>query len=268
MCLAEKLLLDSGIEILYGAEVCDSVKEGACLIAVICLQREGFIAYEADAFVDASGDAVLFGLAGEQTHLYPLGNRQAAWYYACETGSNGLRILGSAPLPGERIEGGLNGYTSPEKSMLMTEARKWIISDFLTRGAHSDTHALTTLPTIPQVRMSRRIVGKACMHLDDAFKTSPQSIGLISNWRVSGPVYEMPMDSLCGTVENLYAAGRIISTDDEMWDIIRAIPCCAVSGEAAGIAAAMGRCRSAVQSLLAARGIPLHFKQLGLCSSQ
>ena len=267
MCLAEKLLLDSGIEILYGAEVCDSVRHDACLMAVICLQREGFIAYEADGFVDASGDAVLFGLAGEQTHLYPLGNRQAAWYYAFETGSNGLRTLGSAPLLGERIEGGLNGFASPEKSVLMTEARKWIISDFLTRGAHSDTHALTTLPTIPQVRMSRRIVGKACMHLDDAFKTSPQSVGLISNWRVSGPVYEMPMDSLCGTVENLYAAGRIISADDEMWDIIRAIPCCAVSGEAAGIAAAVGRCKSAVPPLLEARGIPLHIKQLGPCSS-
>ena len=34
-------------------------------------------------------------------------------------------------------------------------------------------------------------------------------------------------------------AGRCISVTDEMWDVTRVIPVCAVSGEAAGAAAAM-----------------------------
>lgn len=43
----------------------------------------------------------------------------------------------------------------------------------------------------------------------------------------------------CGKVHNLYAAGRCISVIDDMWDITRAIPCCAVTGQAAGTAAAL-----------------------------
>ena len=34
-------------------------------------------------------------------------------------------------------------------------------------------------------------------------------------------------------------AGRCTSVTDGMWDVMRVIPCCAVTGEAAGLAAAM-----------------------------
>jgi len=34
-------------------------------------------------------------------------------------------------------------------------------------------------------------------------------------------------------------AGRCTSVTDSMWDIMRVIPCCAVTGQAAGIASAM-----------------------------
>ena len=34
-------------------------------------------------------------------------------------------------------------------------------------------------------------------------------------------------------------AGRCTSVTEAMWDIMRVIPCCSVTGEAAGVAAAM-----------------------------
>ncbi len=40
-------------------------------------------------------------------------------------------------------------------------------------------------------------------------------------------------------ISNLLAAGRCISVTDSMWDITRVIPVCAVSGQAAGTAAAL-----------------------------
>ena len=48
-----------------------------------------------------------------------------------------------------------------------------------------------------------------------------------------------------------------------MWDIMRVIPCCAVTGEAAGIAAAMGGDLTALdvpalQKKLVANGVVLH----------
>ena len=41
------------------------------------------------------------------------------------------------------------------------------------------------------------------------------------------------------SVSNLICAGRNLSNTDAMWDITRVIPVCAVSGEAAGTAAAL-----------------------------
>ncbi|MBR5883081.1 MAG: hypothetical protein IKY97_06355 [Mailhella sp.] len=55
--------------------------------------------------------------------------------------------------------------------------------------------------------------------------------------------------------------GRMAAEED-MWDVTRVIPCCAVTGEAAGIAAALGRSLDAVQSELKRRNIPLHIREL------
>lgn len=55
-----------------------------------------------------------------------------------------------------------------------------------------------------------------------------------------GPAYELPFRTLHNkSIRNLLACGRSISVTDEMWDIARVIPTCAVTGEAAGTAAAM-----------------------------
>ena len=78
------------------------------------------------------------------------------------------------------------------------------------------------------------------MDTSDDHKYFADSIGLISNWKKKGPIYEVPFGALIGDLKNVIAAGRCISNTDAMWDVTRVIPCCAVTGEAAGIAAAMG----------------------------
>ena len=66
------------------------------------------------------------------------------------------------------------------------------------------------------------------------------SIGMVSDWRKRGPVYEVPFRTLYSKkIKNLVMAGRCTSVTEEMWDIMRVIPCCAVTGQAAGTAAAM-----------------------------
>ena len=63
---------------------------------------------------------------------------------------------------------------------------------------------------------------------------------MFSDWRKRGPVYELPYSTLYAkTVKNLITAGRCISVTEAMWDITRVIPVCAVSGQAAGTAAAL-----------------------------
>ena len=86
----------------------------------------------------------------------------------------------------------------------------------------------------------RRIDGLATPDDADDKKYIESSIGMVGDWRRRGPVYELPYECLFGAkVKNLITAGRNISVTDDMWDITRVIPVCAVTGEAAGIAAAM-----------------------------
>lgn len=55
-----------------------------------------------------------------------------------------------------------------------------------------------------------------------------------------GPIYEVPFRTLYNAkVKNLIFAGRCTSVNETMWDIMRVIPCCAVTGQAAGTAATM-----------------------------
>ena len=68
-------------------------------------------------------------------------------------------------------------------------------------------------------------------------------------------------------VKNLITAGRCISVTDDMLDITRVIPDCAVTGEAAGVAAAMSDDFAnldvkKLQAELERRGVKLHESEL------
>ena len=137
------------------------------------------------------------------------------------------------------------------------------MEDFLRQGPISPEHRLAAIAAIPQVRMTRRIVGITELSEPNGPRHYPDSIGLIGNWKRPGPVYELPLSCLYGReVSNLITAGRCISTLDDMWDNTRVIPACAVTGEAAGLAAALSNNFAQIniaelQHRLKARGIPL-----------
>ena len=88
--------------------------------------------------------------------------------------------------------------------------------------------------------MTRRIVGEYELLYSHEHTYFEDSIGMIANWRKRGPIYEVPFGTLYSSkVKNLICAGRCTSVDETMWDIMRVIPCCALTGQAAGTAAAM-----------------------------
>ena len=68
-------------------------------------------------------------------------------------------------------------------------------------------------------------------------------------------------------MKNLITAGRCTSVTDSMWDIMRVIPCCAVTGQAAGMAAAMTDDFTALdvdvlQQELKKQGVKLHLEEI------
>lgn len=271
--LAEQLLIAEGVDILYGTLVCGAVMEENCISALICENKSGRTAYAAKSVVDATGDSDICLLSGEDTVLFSKGNVLSGWYYSIENGVNTLHKLGPADIPdSEKTQKQLElekssrrycGTDGESLSEMSIASHRLSLDDFLGGGEYGAEHALTAIAAIPQARMTRRIDGVKTVDICNDGIEQDDSIGMIGSWRKSGPVYELPFAVLYGhKVKNLFCAGRNISASDEAWDLTRVIPACAVTGEAAGLGAVLGRDVKKVQSALYERGIVLHIKDL------
>lgn len=246
---AEKLLNDSGVEILYGTRVCSTVVENGKISAVIIENKSGRSAIAVDSVIDATGDADVAAMSGARTVLYEDGNPLAAWYYNMCDGVRSLKTMGAADVPDDEkydvtdndilSSKRFNGVDGKELSLMTEMSHKVILGHFKKEHEKNPDYVPVMIPTIPQVRATRRIVGLETPDKEDRLRRET-SIGLAPNWRRRGPIYEIPFGALCSAdISNLLAAGRNISVGEAMWDITRVIPACAVTGEAAGLAAAM-----------------------------
>ncbi len=133
---------------------------------------------------------------------------------------------------------------------------------------HGESCVPVTMATIPELRMTRRLVGETDVCARDDHRRCERSVGMFSDWTKRGPVYELPFGALYHpSVPNLLTAGRCLSAADDLWNVTRVIPVCAVSGEAAGTAAALG-CDfpaldiAALQETLRAQGVRVHLDEL------
>ena len=144
------------------------------------------------------------------------------------------------------------------------------MSNFLKKKEIDDTAFPVTIATIPQIRMTRKLVGEYILSDKEQHTYFEDSVGMIADWRRRGPVYEVPFGTLYNKqVKNLIMAGRCTSVTDSMWDLMRVIPCCAVTGEAAGTAAAMTDDFAALdvaqlQAVLRENGVVIHEEDIGL----
>lgn len=272
----EQLLLKEGVEILYGSSVCSTLLEGQKINALIIENKSGRSAIKVKAVVDASGDADIAYQSGAKTEIFKQKNVLAGWYYYLQDNSVKLKMLGFSDIPDkykdkEKSDSNVKRYTGldgKELSEMVIDSHKLLLSDFLKGGGINESYALTTVATIPQVRMTRKILGNFILDDTQMHSHFDDSIGMISDWRKRGPIYEVPFSTLYGNeIKNLITAGRCISVTDAMWDISRVIPACAVTGQAAGTAAAISDDFTTLdvtklQNLLTENGVKLHLNEL------
>ena len=276
--LAEKLLLENGVEILYGTYAVGVSKAADRIGAVIIENKSGRQAIAVESVVDATGDCDIAWFAGAPTDTFKQGNILAAWYYSLGRNGYDLNVVGCCDVPDSqktssnqvqllspRRFAGLEGKELTEMTQLSHAAA---LNHVLRKRENDPTWVPTSIATTPQVRMTRRIVGEYTLHDTEMHREFPDSVGMVSDWRKRGPVYEVPFSTLYSRqVKNLITAGRCISVTDSMWDIMRVIPCCAVTGQAAGTAAAMTSDFTALdvealQTELKRNGVILHEKDL------
>lgn len=286
---AEKLLRESGVEILYGTLAVDTVVEDGLIRAVIVENKSGRTAISVESVIDCTGDADLCRLSGAPTVLKEGGNGLASWYYYFDGSAVKLKMFGLADVvpdkkdskdkngnstyQAEKTESldanfrfsGVDGY---ELSGAVQAGHEKMFADILARRADNEAFVPVTMSTIPLVRMSRRLAGVHTMDESEDHQYLSDSVGMTGDWCKRGPAYEIPFGALhCEEIKNLLAAGRDISTTDAMWNVTRVIPPCAVTGQAAGTAAALGSDFTktdieVLQHTLAADGVRLHWQEV------
>lgn len=276
--LAEQLLIKEGVEILYGTYAVGVNKNGDKIDAVIIENKSGRQAICVKTVVDATGDADICQFSQVPTEIFSQGNVLAAWYYSFGSKGYNLNTLGFSDIPDEEkdadykentlVKERFTGLDGEELSRMMILSHASTLNDIKKKRADDEGLMPTTIATIPQIRMTRRIVGEYTLESKEMHKYFDDSVGLVSDWRKRGPIYEVPFTTLYSKqVKNLICAGRCTSVTDGMWDIMRVIPCCAVTGQAAGTAAAMSEDFTTLnikelQNRLVKDGVILHENEL------
>jgi len=276
--LAEQLLLKEGVEILYGTYAVGVDVKNEKIEHIIIENKSGRQAYRIKSVVDATGDCDIAYFADVPTETFKQGNILAAWYYSIGESGYRLNLLGASDIPDDEktadnkvkklINRRFSGLDGKELSEQMCLSHQASYENILKKRENDQSFVPVTMATIPQIRMTRKIVGEYELSELEEHKYFEDSIGMVSNWKKRGPVWEVPFGTLYNKkVKNLLCAGRCTSVTETLWDVMRVIPCCAVTGQAAGTAAALSNDMTALnitdlQKVLIDNGVVLHESEI------
>lgn len=248
----DEFLIDNGVNIILDCHAIFPVMRGSLCEGIVSENKEGRVFYKAKAVVDATGDAGVFVNAGAPTfigenylsfvaHVYD----DAAIYKYIER--KDMLMLRKWDGAGSDMEG--NGHPDGMDTYKGTTSDE--ITDFVLKGRNlffnkiknqnKETRDVSMLPFMPQFRKIRCIVGEHEFKAIDGEKFK-DSIGSCGDFRPigKGNHYQIPFNCLYNKqYDNIIAAGRIVSVDENGWEVARVIPTCALTGHAAGVAAAM-----------------------------
>jgi hypothetical protein len=244
-------MVSANVDLLLDTLFCSTVMEEGTCAAIIVENKSGRSAFKAACYIDATGDADLAVRCGLATAEQE--NWLSYWMY-----STSLEAMERAVAEG-RIERGIHlmqlgandsGRGAPEGSPRYCGTDDRQITQFVLAGRalalrelksrQKGRFSLLSLPTIPQLRTTRRLVGRWTLSASDVGRAFPDSIGCAGDWREPGPVYEVPYRCLqSNAARNVLSAGRCISSEGDAWEVTRVIPAAAMTGQAAGTAAAL-----------------------------
>ena len=248
----DEFVIENGVKIRFDSLATYPVMNNNVCEGVIVESVNGREFFGARVVIDATGDASVMHRAGVPTvvgenfmtyiaHYYDLdmaeqlveNKNTCAFRKWVNTGSD---MFGNGHPEGMRL---LTGVSCEDITDYVIAGKKNLLARFSERN--KNTFDVMTLPTMPQFRTIRRIVGKTDFNAIDG-ETYTDSIGNSGDFRPDGigKHYQIPLGALYNeSFPNLIAAGRIISAPQgDGWEVARVIPTCALTGEAAGRIAA------------------------------
>ncbi len=277
----DEFMNDEHIDVVFDTVFCAPIMEGNSCKGVIVENKSGRTAYLAKMIIDASGDADVMFRAGapceEQRNIVSswtyevdldyirsrtdediLHNIKMRWFGLRPDGQNE-----NSPIPT------FYGTNSEDVTEYLKVSRALALK-YLKEHTRPG-YAMLTIPHMAQFRTTRRIKGKAELELISRQHVA-HSVGCVMDC-LGKPeeVYEFPYEAIIdNAIENIAAAGRIVSASGRGWGIMRYIPACSFTGQVAGTAAALAieaGCTlqeldvGKLQETLAATGVMIHMSE-------
>ncbi|MDD2598397.1 MAG: FAD-dependent oxidoreductase [Kiritimatiellae bacterium] len=253
--LMDEMIQEAGVDMFFHAWGVDVIKTGSALQGVIFESKEGRQAIIAKNVVDASGDGDIYHHAGadyEQiSHgmgfVYRIGNVDRIDGSKAPKDKK-FNLGSSEPLKSTRWVNNLgprgNGLDVREisKIEMMHRQSAWnYVERMRQTPGYEDVFLLSTCTEIG-VRATRLLDGVKKISKKAAIINTKydDTVAVSGDDSFKHPEFAIPYGSLLPKeIDNLIVAGRCISVAPDLIDRVRLIPVCVVTGQAAGVAAAL-----------------------------
>ena len=258
-----EMIEEAGVKVFLHCWGVDAVINGNEVCGAVFESKSGRQAILAKTLVDATGDGDLFAAAGAEfqhrTHNVGLvsrvGNLDEVDAEKAKAAPRPKHLGQPTPAPGVNwvnLTGPeVDGLDVATLTRMELSHRKFIWRNLQKTRAMPGYERLYLVETAPQlgVRITRVLAGVRTVTLADlkAGSRFPDVVGVGGASDGSHGEWQIPYGALLPVkIDNLLAAGRCISAELRMADLVRLIPNCFVTGHAAGVAAAVAvhqRCR-------------------------
>ena len=280
LCLTE-LLVDAGVDITFDSLVTHTIMKNNVCEGVVVENKSGTVYYTGEIIIDATGDADVLFKSGVPT----IQGMNYFTYYGQQITLDTCREAvesGNIQKAVKYIYGGcanLYGKNHPVDIELFkgtdeSDVNRYLIENQLLllkniKNQDRFSRDIVTLPGMAQFRTTRCIVGDYTLNDSDVFRHFDDSITAVCDFDKRDYLYEIPYRTMVNKgYPNIITAGRTVSAQGYAWDVARVIPPAIVTGQAAGIAAAMaidGKCPiseidvNILQDILREKYVMIHF---------
>jgi hypothetical protein len=250
----DELLENSSVDLWLDTLACLPVMKGNRITGLEVENKSGRIRINAAMIIDGTGDADIAFRSGAPcvergsypSFLYQYSSLDLAKKAVAKKNAGRLvtwRGGGSSNEWGKGYDGSKGIFTGTDGKGL-TEfimesrriARIKLAEEQEKKGRHNIYPA--ALPSMHQIRMTRRIQGEDIVKDSMVNKFHPDSIGLIADCRKLNAVWEVPYGSILpGNIENLLVIGRCSAAEEYAWQVTRLVQSAALTGQIAGMAA-------------------------------
>lgn len=278
----DELLTAAGVDIWLDTQIIGSAVEGDRLKAVTVANKSGLGTIEAEVFVDGTGDADVAHFSGHDCLRGD--NAMVSWFIEHREARNSSEYVFGEHVSTRIMAAGIDSHDTPPGvdgrtvSEFVLEGRRRyrleLQQEYAAGTADRKTRYPLSVPSVPPLRHTRCIRGKTVLQPGADGLPAVDSIGLAADWRCRGKVWEIPFSTMLpADITGLIAAGRCVSAQGDAWEITRVIPVAAMTGEVAGVAAALAVTQhtpphrlpyETVAAELRRSGFPLKFAEAGL----